>query len=187
MSAESTCPYCQRVCKSAGGLKQHISQTNECREAQMRQAGASQSGIHNARLGYQAAQNYDSQFGATRRSTRTRKRATNPINPIANHMDPPPDDIPNPDADAPNPGPDPYDMVANDAELLAEGYDGGEDNTFDFVQDTDDEEEPTESSADDASIAEGKPPNTEMLSKFREYCDTHPHSFLPLTKVHYAQ
>ena len=148
----------------------------------MRQAGASQSGTHHARLGLHPAQNYD-QLGGTRRSTRTRKRAADPINPLATHMDPHRNPVPNPDASDPNPGSDPYDMVANDAELLAEDHNGGADNTFDFIQDTDEEEEPTESSADDASIAQEGSPNTEMLSNFREYCDTHPQQFLPLTKA----
>lgn len=141
----------------------------------MREAGATGSATLRARLESDTAQNYGSEFGDTRRSTRNRKRAVTTLNP--------PPKAANPDGNAANRQDDRYDMVANDVKLAAGEPDEADDDTIDFGLDIDDDEESTESSVEDANTNDGPPPNTEMLAKFREYCDTHPDKFLPLTKA----
>ena len=183
MSGPFPCPYCPKLCQSEGGLKQHISRTNKCREAQMRQAGARISSTQGTGFGSHSTQNYGTDFGATRRSTRNRKRAATAMNPIPNASNPCGIEQTNRDGNATNPPDDAYDMVANDAYIAAGLHDASGDGSIDFGLDMDEEDGSTESAAEDVSIAERPPPNTKMLAAFRQYCKTHPHKFLPLTKA----
>ena len=183
MSGPFPCPYCPKLCQSEGGLKQHISRTNKCREAQMRQAGARISSTQGTGFGSHSTQNYGTDFGATRRSTRNRKRAATAMNPIPNASNPCGIEQTNRDGNATNPPDDAYDMVANDAYIAAGLHDASGDGSIDFGLDMDEEDGSTESAAEDVSIAERPPPNTKMLAAFRQYCETHSHKFLPLTEA----
>ena len=177
------CPHCGKRCQTEGGLKQHIARMEQCRAAQMLEAGAIVTGTLGSQFVPPPGHHRGQQVGTLRRSTRTRKRDNEDLNPSPQIVNARPPDGSNPDANKANPPNDPYDVVANDAEIDAEAFAADDSESFGYRVDTDEEPQGAESEPEDVSIDEVASPNTEMLSKFREYCDTHSHCFLPLTKA----
>ena len=149
----------------------------------MREAGAAVSDHPALPFGTSHGQIPFPEISGIRRSTRTRKRPENAMHPVPKRADPYPDEVLDPDARATNASDSAYDMVANDAELLADQPDAGDMDSIGYNVDTDGESESSEPRAEDTSTDEGPSPNTEMLAQFREYCDTHSHYFLPLSKA----
>ena len=149
----------------------------------MREVGAAVSERPGSPVGSNKGQNYVPQRGGIRRSTRKRIQPDNPMNPAPKSSDVYSRAIMDRYANLPNALEGRYDMAANDAEILADQPDTSDMDTIGYRVDTDDESESSESLAEDTSIDAGPPPNTEMLAQFREYCDTHSHYFLPLSKA----
>ena len=158
-----TCPYCQKQCKTSGGLFQHISRTPTCKEAEARKLLSQQLADTTRRGDADAEALADSVAQPTRRSQRLQiqEEITEKREQVA-------------------PG--------NQSKSVD---DPGEDEAFSPPDDNDLEEEDAESPAEDShleatnassnQISDGTPtPDTLMLEQFRAYCDSHKDLFLPL-------
>ena len=167
MSAVLACPYCQKVCKSEGGLKQHISKTQACNEAQRKHHIAERSIRRRTDQEAPKLANGQAVNQGSRRSRRLNSLEENLPEPDEEDTDPeafPPADEGAFDLDS---DPEGYDSDTNDLN----GYDiSSEQDGFSEVDGTDDE------------MDNNGTPNTEMLATFKAFCDTHSHHLITFSK-----
>ena len=95
MSDNTTCPYCGKVCKSTGGLRQHISKSSECNYQQRLQVIATASVPFPPNPEAQHTQIHSQLTTGTRRSMRLQIRdqdATGSVRFSTESVDGPPSD-----------------------------------------------------------------------------------------------
>ncbi len=162
-----SCPYCKKTLKSARGVTQHINQTPKCLEQEQQQISAAASKPNPTARGPHSL----------RRSQRRQSQAQEVADPseFASQKFPP--KRPDQNDDDIYYAPDDASTDASQAERLPtraqrSGTVAAHEDPFN-----------TSSSEEEDSKPHAKvPPNTEMLRKFREYCDEHQNEFLSLTK-----
>ena len=138
MSFQFACPYCIKVCTSAGGLKQHIARSPSCREAQMQEIGAAPSISFGVQFGSLPGQNHQGPNGPITRSLRRRNRLEHLPDPPPNNADPPPNQRLNLAPNHPN-------QAVNDRELVDAQLDQADSDSIGHIMDIDEESESTES------------------------------------------
>ena len=178
MSDNTTCPYCGKVCKSSGGLRQHISKTKSCSYQQRLQVSVAASVPLPSNPEAQQAQIHDQPSTTTRRSLRLQIRdhdAAGSVRFATKSVADPPSD---PEAFVPDPSDDEIDPDGYDPDPDANSEDDG---STSYGVEVDDDSISEDEELDDNEKKKA-PPNTEMLTKFRAFCDTHSFHFLPLSR-----
>ena len=175
------CPYCDKVCKSARGLTQHINAVAKCRDLQAAAVGKYQANaLPNDPFAAVATKPVDNR-PETGRLTRQKKRARlddEELDPTESENPNMEDPIPHPndnDPDADDDLPELHDRDLYDSDDEEDPNDEDPDATDAIPPlvardpyDSDDDEDDFSPVPD---AIDGKTtPNTEILSQFREYC-----------------
>ena len=162
------CPYCQKVCKSEGGLKQHISKTQACNEAQRKH--------HIAERSIRRQTDQEAPKLANGQAVNQGSRRSRRLNSLEENLPEPDEEDTDPEAFPP------ADEGAFDLDSDPEGYDS---DTNDMNGDDISSEQDGFSEVDgtDDEMDNNGTPNTEMLATFKAFCDTHSHHFLPFSKA----
>ena len=178
MSDNTTCPYCGKGCKSTGGLRQHISKSSECNYQQRLQVIATASVPVPPNPEAQHTQIHSQLTTGTRRSMRLRIRdqdATGSERFSTESVAGPPSDQ---EAFATDPTDDGIDA---DGYVPDADVDADDEGSTNYGVEVDDDSISEDEELDDEEKKK-PPPNTQMLTKFREFCDSHSYHFLPLCK-----
>ena len=172
MASGYQCPYCSKTCKSRGGLFQHINRTSTCRDAQIKEVSADPS-----KTRPHDEQDPDgNEGGGTRRSKRLKSRGEAVFENIQMMMEIAAGIVGKRGTEGEE---DDTEEGENDAFPL--GNDGYLEED-DADNDEDDEEEDENGPNGNENMETVSKVNTQMLEKFREYCRTHDHRFLPLSQ-----
>ena len=175
------CPYCDKSCRSARGVTQHVNQTPACLADQKRQVSSitSQRDRLEARRLDALQQSFASQH---RRSLRLEQASVVPVlgRPASGLKCPP--EVADQDAAAGFP-----DAESSESEGKGDANQAPKRSNLPRKRPaetsiSDDESGSNASSNEEEKASNQVPPNTEMLAKFRHYCETHKDRYMSLSK-----
>ena len=178
MSDDTTCPYCGKVCKTTGGLRQHISKNSDCKYQQRLQVSVAASVPLPSNQEAQKAQIHEQPSTTIRRSARLQIRDHEAGGSVRFAVESAAESPTDPGAFLPDPQDVNIDLGGYEPDSEANANDDGSTN-YGVEVDDDSISEDEEEDDEDKKKA---PPNTQMLTEFRAFCDTHSHNFVQLSR-----